>query len=101
VEAYQIMQKEKNYILLDVRTQKEFEEAHIEGAILIPNYEIADKADIKLPSTETLILVYCRTGRRSAESAKKLSSMGYANVYDFGGIADWQYDTVNAQTKNN
>jgi rhodanese-related sulfurtransferase len=92
--AYKMMGESKNYILLDVRTQEEYDEAHIEGALLLPDTEIAAKAPDVLPNPNAAILVYCRSGRRSANSAALLASMGYTQVYDFGGIIDWPYETV-------
>ena len=93
-EAYQMMQDRDDYILLDVRTDEEFAERHIEDAVLIPDYEIGNRAAAELPDKNALILVYCRSGRRSANSANELIGMGYTNVYDFGGIIEWTYDTV-------
>lgn len=80
--------------LLDVRTQAEFDSGHIKGAILIPDYELAQKAPTILPDKDAKILVYCRSGNRSATASKKLIQMGYTDVLDFGGIIDWPYDTV-------
>lgn len=80
--------------IVDVRTQEEFDEAHIEGAILVPNETIGDKAPKQLEDKAAEILVYCRSGRRSREAAEKLVALGYTAVYDFGGIIDWPYDTV-------
>jgi rhodanese-related sulfurtransferase len=96
-EARKIMQETDDYILLDVRTQEEYDEAHIEGAILLPDYEIEEKAGERLPDKNAMILVYCRTGRRSAASANKLLEMGYTQVIDFGGIVDWPYETVSTK----
>ena len=93
-EAKLIMDGGKPYILLDVRTDSEFMEKHIAGAILIPVYEITAHADSKLPDKNALILVYCRSGRRSTNAAKELVRIGYTKVYDFGGIIDWPYETV-------
>ena len=93
-DAYQVMQSTDKYILLDVRTDEEFAEKHIEGAVLIPDYEIGIRADTELPDKSALILVYCRSGRRSANAANKLVKIGYTNIYDFGGIIDWPYDTI-------
>lgn len=93
-QAYQMMQGSQEYILVDVRTQEEFDEEHIEGAMLIPDFEIASTAEAKLPDKGAVILVYCRSGRRSALAASELAAMGYTNLYDFGGIIDWPYDTV-------
>ena len=89
-EAYQMMQDTDDYILLDVRRLDEFNEAHIEGAILIPYDEIETRAAEELPDKNALILIYCRSGRRSETAATALVSLGYTKVYDFGGILDWQ-----------
>ena len=81
-------------IILDVRTQEEYDAGHIAGAILIPNETIVDKQPELLPDLDAEILVYCRSGNRSAQAAKKLIAIGYTNVVDFGGIIDWPYDVV-------
>jgi rhodanese-related sulfurtransferase len=81
-------------IILDVRTKEEFDAGHIPGAILVPNETIIDTRPDLLPELHAEILVYCRSGNRSAQAAKKLIAMGYTNVYDFGGIIDWPYDIV-------
>ena len=92
-EAKARLDEAEDIVLLDVRTQEEFEEGHIPGAICLPNEDIS--ADLPLPfGKDTEILVYCRSGRRSAEAAEKLAGMGYANVADFGGIIDWPYETT-------
>jgi rhodanese-related sulfurtransferase len=95
-EARKMMSKlkEKDYIILDVRTEQEFKEKRIEKAVLIPDYELSQRAKTELTDKNKVILVYCRSGRRSAKAAAELVSMGYANVYDFGGIQDWGYETV-------
>lgn len=93
-EAKEIMDEEKDYLILDVRTEAEFAEGHIEGSVLIPDYEIVSKAESVLTDKNQLILVYCRSGRRSANAAKALIEMGYTNVLDFGGIIGWTYETV-------
>ena len=93
-EAKETMDTQDGYIILDVRTQEEFDEAHIDGAILIPDYEIADKAESVLKDKDQLILVYCRSGRRSKLAAEELVKLGYTNVKEFGGIIDWTYETV-------
>ena len=92
-EAKQIMEKEKNYIILDVRTQEEFDAGHIPGAVLIPDYEIQQRAEKELTDKNQLILVYCRSGRRSKLASQALADMGYTNVVEFGGINDWEYET--------
>lgn len=81
-------------IIIDVRTEEEFNAEHIPNSILIPNETITDKTPDLLPDLDAEILIYCRSGNRSAQAAKKLLAIGYTNVYDFGGIIDWPYDTV-------
>lgn len=81
-------------IILDVRTKEEYDAGHIAGAILIPNETIIDKQPELLPELDAEILVYCRSGNRSAQAANKLIAIGYTNVVDFGGIIDWPYDVV-------
>lgn len=93
-EAKAIMDTEKEYIIIDARTGSEFAEGHIEGAILIPEYEIAERAEKELPNKDALILVYCRSGRRSKIASEELVKLGYTNVKEFGGIIDWPYEIV-------
>ena len=93
-EAKTIMDTETDYIIIDARTQQEFDEGHIEGAILIPEYEIAERAEKELPDKDQLILVYCRSGRRSKIASGELVNLGYTNVKEFGGIIDWPYEIV-------
>lgn len=93
-EAKTLMDKQEDYILLDVRSQEEFDEGHIEGAIVIPDTEIADRAEAELTDKESAILVYCRSGRRSKLAAQSLADLGYTKIYEFGGIIDWPYETV-------
>ena len=94
VEAKAIMDSGVEHIIIDARTQEEFSQGHIEGAIMIPEYEIADRAETELPDKDALILVYCRSGRRSKIASEELVKLGYTNVKEFGGIIDWQYDIV-------
>ena len=93
-EAKARMDSETDYVIIDARTEEEFAEGHIEGAILIPEYEIADRAADELPDKDQLILVYCRSGRRSKIASQVLAELGYTNVKEFGGIIDWPYDIV-------
>ena len=93
-EAKALMDSESGYIIIDARTQEEYDQGHIPGAVLIPEYEIADRAEKELPDKEQLILVYCRSGRRSKIAAEELVKLGYTNVKEFGGIIDWEYETV-------
>ena len=93
-QAKEIMDTEQEYIIIDARTEEEFTEGHIENAILIPEYEIKDRAEKELPDKDALILVYCRSGRRSKIASEELVKLGYTNVKEFGGIIDWPYEVV-------
>ncbi|NLC43437.1 MAG: rhodanese-like domain-containing protein [Clostridiales bacterium] len=93
-EAKAIIDAEENIVILDVRTKAEFDDGHIPNAILIPDAKLKEEVEIKIPDKDTKILIYCRSGNRSAKSAKHLIEMGYNNVFDFGGIIDWPYDVV-------
>ena len=93
-EAKELMDSENGYIIIDARTQEEYDQGHIPGAIMIPEYEIADRAEKELPDKNQLILVYCRSGRRSKIAAEELVKLGYTNVKEFGGIIDWEYEIV-------
>jgi len=91
-QALAKMRENQNAVILDVRTPDEFAQARIPGAILLPDYDIEERASYVLPDKNALILVYCRSGRRSLDAVYLLISMGYTNVYDFGGINSWPYD---------
>lgn len=93
-EAKRRMDEQESFVLLDVRSQEEFDEEHLEGAILIPEEDIQDRAGEELGDQATPILVYCRSGRRSKQAAQTLADLGYTKVYEFGGILDWPYETV-------
>ena len=88
-EAVKMMKDEKNYIILDVRRPDEYAEGHIPGAINVPNEEIGTAEISELPDKSQLILVYCRSGRRSKEASEMLVGLGYTNIVEFGGINDW------------
>ena len=92
-EAVAMMEEEKDYIILDVRTAAEFNEEHIPGAVNIPNETIGTDAIPELPDKDQLILVYCRSGNRSKQASEKLVKLGYTNVVEFGGIIDWPGET--------
>ena len=93
-EAVAIMESESDYIILDVRRPDEFAAGHIPNAINVPN-ETIDMAEIpELPDKNQLIMVYCRSGRRSKEAAEKLVKLGYTNIVEFGGILDWKGEIV-------
>ena len=96
-EARDIMAGDEDYIILDVRTQEEFDEVHIPGAICIPNEDIGTDEIPQLPDKDVIILVYCRSGRRSKIASEKLAALGYTNVLEFGGIIDWNGDKVTGE----
>ena len=91
-EAKEIMDTQEGYIILDTRTREEYDEKHIPGAILIPHDGIMEKAENILTDKDQLILVYCRSGRRSKLAAEDLVKLGYTHIKEFGGIIDWPYE---------
>ena len=93
-EAKTIMDTEEGYVILDVREQDEYDAGHIPGAILIPYTQIEEKAEEVLTDKDQLILVYCRSGRRSKIAAEALVELGYTNIKEFGGIIDWPYEVT-------
>ena len=94
-----MMDLNDGHVIVDVRRQDEYDEGHIPGAICIPNESITDSMPSELPDLEQIILVYCRSGRRSKEAAQKLFDMGYINVFEFGGIIDWTGEVVTEEVK--
>lgn len=97
-EAAEMMSKDDGHVIVDVRRMDEYIEGHIPGAICIPNENIDQEKPEKLPDTDQIILVYCRSGNRSKQAAEKLAAMGYRNVYEFGGIITWTGETVSGVT---
>ena len=93
-EAVTMMEEESGYIILDVRRPDEFSEGHIPNAINVPNESIGTSEIPELPNKDQLILVYCRSGRRSKEASEKLVKLGYTNIVEFGGILDWKGEIV-------
>ena len=93
-EAVAMMAEETGYIILDVRRADEFAEGHIPGAINVANESIGTDEIPELPDKNQLIMVYCRSGRRSKEAAEKLVKLGYTNIVEFGGILDWKGEIV-------
>ncbi len=91
-EVKEIMDTQEGYVILDVREQDEYDAGHIPGAILISYTQIAEKAEGILTDKAQLILVYCRSGRRSKIAADALAKLGYTNIKEFGGIIDWPYE---------
>ena len=93
-KAMEMMASGDPYTLVDARTQAEFDDGHIEGALLLPNDQLETLAEEQLPDKDAVILVYCRSGNRSASASELLIELGYTNVYDFGGIMDWPGEIV-------
>ena len=90
----EMMERDDGHVIVDVRRQDEYESGHIPGAILIPNETILDEPPEALPDKDQVILIYCRSGNRSKQASEKLAAMGYANIYEFGGIMTWPGETV-------
>ena len=88
-EAARMMERDDGHVIVDVRRREEYDEAHIPGAVLIPNESIGEEPPALLPDKEQIILIYCRSGNRSRQAARKLADMGYTRAYEFGGILDW------------
>jgi len=93
-EAKNMMAEDDSHVVVDVRRQDEYDARHIPGAILIPNESIGTEQPEELPDLSQIILIYCRSGNRSKQAAKKLAEMGYTNIYEFGGINTWDGDIV-------
>lgn len=91
-EAKQLMDTTTDYLILDVRTEEEYQESHIPNAICIPNETIDETVKEQLPNLEQTILVYCRSGNRSKQASQKLAELGYTNILEFGGIQTWEYE---------
>lgn len=91
-EAAKLMEQETDYLLLDVRTAEEFQQGHIPEAMNLPNEDIGTQQLTQLPQKDQLLLIYCRSGNRSKQAAKKLVNLGYTNVVEIGGIIDWTGD---------
>ena len=94
VSAHDIIENE-DVVIIDVRSKNEYNTGYIENAINIPVDSIQYKIGNIVPDKDKKILLYCRSGARAQEAAKKLASLGYSNVYSFGGIVDWPYEIVN------
>lgn len=94
VEAKKIMNENSDIVIVDVREEEEMAEGYIEGALLIPLDTVESEVENKITDKDKTILVYCRSGRRSAIACDIMDSLGYKNVYDFGGIIDWPFERV-------
>lgn len=99
-EAKEMLQNDDQVVLVDVRTKSEYSERHIPGSILIPVGELKKEASVKIKEKDKPIVVYCRTGVRSAKAAGILTDEGYTEVYNLGGISDWPFETVSENDNN-
>ncbi|MDY5727432.1 MAG: rhodanese-like domain-containing protein [Erysipelotrichaceae bacterium] len=93
--ALDMMNNETDYIIIDVRTESEYQQGHIKNAINIPNESIDESVSEILTNKDQLLLVYCRSGNRSKQASEKLAKLGYSNIYEFGGISDFPGEIVN------
>ena len=93
-QGKEMMSDGQEYVLVDVRTQEEYDSGHIQGAILIPVDELQTRAVDELTNQDVRIIIYCRSGNRSATAARILVNLGYTHVYDMGGVLDWPYELV-------
>lgn len=93
-EAKTMLDEDPTIILVDVRTESEYESGHIASAILIPLDSLSSLAESMLPNKDTKIIIYCRSGNRSAQAVSILDDLGYTQLYDLGGIIDWPYGVV-------
>ena len=98
-EAKKMMARSDGHVIVDVRRLDEYMEGHIPGAILVTNEDIGDVPPSSLPDKDQIILIYCRSGRRSKEASQKLADMGYTAIYEFGGIIDWTGDVTTGMEK--
>ena len=91
-KAKEMMENLEEFVLLDARSEEEFLEGHIPGAMVIPHDEIEERAEAEIPEKDVPVFVYCRSGNRSKTASKALVDLGYSEVYEFGGIIDWPYE---------
>ena len=92
-KAKQMMEEQEDAIILEVRDKEEYETGHIPGAVLLPLGTIdEDSAASVIPKKDSVVLVYCRSGRRSKQASQALAELGYTQIYEFGGINDWPYE---------
>lgn len=94
IEAKKIIDENPNIGIVDVREEDELIEGYIENSILIPLDTIVYNAEKIIPDKNKTLLIYCRSGRRSAMAAEIFDSLGYKNIMDFGGIMDWPFEKV-------
>lgn len=88
------LEQESGIVVVDVRTQEEYDQGHLRASVLVPLDDLAALAPQKLPDKDAVLFIYCRSGRRSALAAQQLVSMGYTQVFDLGGIQSWPYEVA-------
>jgi len=93
-EAYQMVSELEDYVILDVRAEKEHRKKRIPGSISIPFLEVRGRAENEIPDKNSMIFVHCLAGGRSTIAAKELVKLGYKNVYDFKKLTRWPGETI-------
>lgn len=93
-KAKEIIDSEEDVVILDVRTEEEFNSGHIKDAVLVPVDDIQGKIQEVIENKNSKIMIYCRSGNRSATAAQKMKELGYTNIYDFGGINTWKGEII-------
>ena len=92
-QAKEMIDKQEQDLIVDVREQAEYDKAHIPGAVLLLVGTITEETAAEvIPNKESVVLVYCRSGNRSKTAAQALTDLGYTQIYEFGGILDWPYE---------
>ena len=93
-KAKEMMDAGQELLILDVREQDEYDSGHIPGAVLLPVGSIDEETATEvIPEKDSTVLVYCRSGNRSKTASSALAELGYTNIYEFGGINTWPYET--------
>lgn len=93
--AQTLLQERPDAILIDVRTEAEYLDGHIAGALLLPNEQISSEhMPAELPDLNAPLILYCRSGNRSNQAAKKLLKLGYQEIYDLGAVSNWKQPLV-------
>lgn len=93
-QVKEMIEKDEKVVLLDVRSEEEFAEGHIDGAINIPLQKLSYEVEYEIEDKEEMIILYCRSGVRTIQAAMILEELGYTNVHDMGGIISWPYKII-------
>lgn len=81
---------DKEALIVDVRTQEEYDAGHVDNALLIPLDTIGQEPPEQISDLDTAIILYCRSGNRSSQALQLLEQIGYSEVYDLGSINNWK-----------